>query len=70
MTPPSPSRISIWPSCSRINTITAANAAYEATLRADPTFRDAHGNVAQLYEQLGRRRDALRHYAAATRLKD
>ena len=47
-----------------------ALAAYEAALTADPTFRDAHWYLAHLYEKLGRRRDAVRHYAAAKRLTD
>jgi tetratricopeptide (TPR) repeat protein len=47
-----------------------ALAAYQETLRVAPTFREAHCHLAQLYERLGHRRDALRHYAAAKRLKE
>ena len=41
---------------------------FAEALKRDPDFREAHCNLAQLYEQLGRRRDAVRHYAAAKRL--
>ena len=44
--------------------------ASEEALRRNLDFRDAHYNQAQLYERLGRRRDAVRHYAAAKRLQE
>jgi Tfp pilus assembly protein PilF len=34
-----------------------------------PEFFEAHCNLAQLYEKLGRKRDAFRHYAAANRIQ-
>ena len=39
--------------------------AYEEAPKLAPAFREAHRNGAQLYEQLGGRRDAVRHYASA-----
>jgi hypothetical protein len=47
--------------------VSTAWAVAEALRRA-PDFREAHCNLAALYEQLGRRRDAIRHYATAKRL--
>ena len=48
--------------------IQGALTAYQETLRWAPAFRDAHCHLAQLYEHLGRPRDAVHHYAAAKRL--
>jgi tetratricopeptide (TPR) repeat protein len=48
---------------------TRALAAYQEAVKQAPDFREAHCNLAQLYEALGRKRDAIRHYAAAKRLK-
>jgi DNA-binding transcriptional MerR regulator len=41
---------------------TQAVAAYERAIRIDPRFGDAHFNLARLYEQLGQRAEALRHF--------
>lgn len=46
-----------------------AVAAYKQALAQDPRFKEAHCSLAELYEKLGKQRDALRHYAAAKRLK-
>ena len=46
----------------------AAVVAYQEALKHEPDFLEAHCNLAQLYEKLGRKRDAFRHYAAANRL--
>ncbi|HSC55992.1 MAG TPA: tetratricopeptide repeat protein [Nitrospira sp.] len=46
----------------------AAISAYQEALKHAPDFLDAHCNLAQLFETLGRKRDAFRHYAAASRL--
>jgi tetratricopeptide (TPR) repeat protein len=46
----------------------AAVLAYQEALKHSPDFLEAHCNLAQLYEKLGRKRDAFRHYAAANRL--
>jgi Tfp pilus assembly protein PilF len=46
----------------------AAVLAYQEALKHSPNFLEAHCNLAQLYEKLGRKRDAFRHYAAANRL--
>jgi tetratricopeptide (TPR) repeat protein len=45
-----------------------AIASYEAALRLDPGFADSHYNLALLYEDLGKPRDALRHMARYRRL--
>jgi tetratricopeptide (TPR) repeat protein len=45
-----------------------AAAHYQRALELDPTFADAHFNLAGLCEQLGRRADALRHYHAYKKL--
>jgi tetratricopeptide (TPR) repeat protein len=45
-----------------------AAAAYESSLALDPTLADAHYNLAQLHEQAGDERGALRHYSAYRRL--
>jgi tetratricopeptide (TPR) repeat protein len=47
----------------------AAVAAYEAALRADPGLADGHYNVALLYEQLARPREAIRHMSQYRRLR-
>jgi tetratricopeptide (TPR) repeat protein len=41
---------------------------YEAALRHDPKFADAHYNAALVYEQLGRGREAIRHMGEYRRL--
>ena len=41
---------------------------YEAALRHDPAFADAHYNAALVYERLGRARDAIRHMSHYRRL--
>ncbi|HVZ46713.1 MAG TPA: tetratricopeptide repeat protein [Ramlibacter sp.] len=46
-----------------------AAAAYERSLALDPTLADAHFNLAQLHDQAGDERGALRHYSAYRRLK-
>jgi tetratricopeptide (TPR) repeat protein len=45
-----------------------AAAAYEAALRARPGFADCHYNLALLYEELERPREAIRHMARYRRL--
>ncbi|HEX2055640.1 MAG TPA: tetratricopeptide repeat protein [Nitrospiraceae bacterium] len=46
-----------------------AIAAYEQAVAQDPRFKQAHCHLAELYEKAGKQRDALRHYAAAKRLR-
>jgi tetratricopeptide (TPR) repeat protein len=41
---------------------------YEGAVRADPSLADAHYNLALLYEQQGKGRDAIRHMAHYRRL--
>ena len=48
---------------------TGAVTAYKEAVAQDPRFKEAHCHLAELYEKLGKQRDALRHYAAAKRLK-
>jgi tetratricopeptide (TPR) repeat protein len=43
---------------------------YERALALDPSFADAHFNLAALCETLGRKTDALRHYAAYRKLTE
>ncbi|HWQ38505.1 MAG TPA: tetratricopeptide repeat protein [Burkholderiales bacterium] len=45
-----------------------ARQAYETALRRDPDFADCHYNLALLYEQLGRPKDAIRHMSQYRRL--
>ena len=42
--------------------------AYEASLRGEPSFADAHYNLALLHESLGRAQDAIRHMSQYRRL--
>ena len=42
--------------------------AYEAALRADPQMADAHYNLALLYEQVKKPKDAIRHMAQYRKL--
>jgi tetratricopeptide (TPR) repeat protein len=49
--------------------VDAAIAGYERSLVLDPTLADAHFNLAQLREQAGDARGALRHYSAYRRLQ-
>ena len=46
-----------------------AAASYERSLTLDPTLADAHFNLAQLHQQAGDERGALRHYSAYRRLQ-
>lgn len=46
----------------------AAVKAYLAALRADPALADAHYNLALLYKQLGKPKDAIRHMSQYRRL--
>jgi tetratricopeptide (TPR) repeat protein len=46
-----------------------AAASYERSLQIDPTLADAHFNLAQLRQQAGDERGALRHYSAYRRLQ-
>jgi tetratricopeptide (TPR) repeat protein len=46
-----------------------AAASYERSLALDPTLADAHFNLAQLHQQAGDERGALRHYSAYRRLQ-
>jgi tetratricopeptide (TPR) repeat protein len=46
-----------------------AAASYERSLALDPTLVDAHFNLAQLLQQAGDQRGALRHYSAYRRLQ-
>lgn len=48
----------------------AARSHYERALTLDPHFADAHFNLARLCERLGRRADALRHFAEYRKLAD
>ena len=47
----------------------AAIAAYDRALAIDPALADAHFNVAQLHDQLGQARRAIRHYSAYRQLR-
>ncbi len=42
---------------------------YERAIGADPDLADAHYNLALLYEQAGRQRDAVRHFLIYRRLE-
>jgi len=46
-----------------------AAASYERSLQIDPLLADAHFNLAQLHQQAGDERGALRHYSAYRRLQ-
>jgi tetratricopeptide (TPR) repeat protein len=46
-----------------------AAASYKRSLALDPTLADAHFNLAQLHQQAGDERGALRHYNAYRRLQ-
>ncbi|MBI5278438.1 MAG: tetratricopeptide repeat protein [Burkholderiales bacterium] len=46
-----------------------AAACYERSLALDPSLADAHFNLAQLHQQAGDERGALRHYNAYRRLQ-
>jgi tetratricopeptide (TPR) repeat protein len=46
-----------------------AAASYERSLTLDPTLADAHFNLAQLHQEAGDERGALRHYSAYRRLQ-
>ena len=43
---------------------------YRAALALDPSFADAHFNLARLHERAGRSRDSFRHLLAHRRLLD
>ena len=45
-----------------------AMAAYQLALRGDPALADCHYNLALLYEELERPKDAIRHMAQYRRL--
>ena len=47
---------------------TEAAQAYRGALRADPKLADGHYNLARLYEESGRTREALRHLAQYRKL--
>lgn len=46
-----------------------AAASYERSLALDPNLADAHFNLAQLHQEAGDERGALRHYSAYRRLQ-
>ena len=46
-----------------------AAASYQRSIEIDPGLADAHFNLAQLREQAGDARGALRHYSAYRRLQ-
>ena len=46
-----------------------AAASYERSLALDPSLADAHYNLAQLHEEAGDQRGALRHFSAYRRLQ-
>lgn len=52
-----------------LNLLEAAAASYERSLELDPKLADAHYNLAQLSQQAGDERGALRHYNAYRRLQ-
>ena len=45
-----------------------ALAAYQQAIDTDASFADAHFNLARLYDQLGRRTEAIQHLRAYKRL--
>jgi tetratricopeptide (TPR) repeat protein len=47
-----------------------AMSTYREALALDPSFADAHFNLARLYERAGKPKDALRHLLAYRRLMD
>ena len=49
--------------------IDEAVASYQRSLVLDPALADAHFNLAQLFQQAGEERGALRHYSAYRRLQ-
>jgi tetratricopeptide (TPR) repeat protein len=53
----------------RLERLDEAAASYERSIALDPTLADAHFNLAQLHQQAGDERGALRHYSAYRRLQ-
>jgi tetratricopeptide (TPR) repeat protein len=51
-----------------MNRKTAAVEAYEQALRGDPTLADCHYNLALLYDELAKPREAIRHIAEYRKL--
>ncbi len=52
-----------------LDQLEAAAASYERSLALDPSLADAHFNLAQLHQEAGDSRGALRHYNAYRRLQ-
>jgi tetratricopeptide (TPR) repeat protein len=55
--------------CEELERFDEALLMYQIALQLDETLADAHFNVAQIYDQRGDRRDALRHLSAYRRLQ-
>lgn len=53
----------------QLDRLDEAAAGYERSLALDPSLADAHYNLAQLHQQAGDARGALRHYSAYRRLQ-
>ena len=54
---------------SLVDALIAARGASTVAIGLDPTLADAHFNLAQLHQQAGDERGALRHYSAYRRLQ-
>ena len=52
----------------KLHNIDSAAAAFTRALESEPDLIEAHLHLAQIYEQQGRKRDAMRHLSAAHRL--
>ena len=45
-----------------------AMGAYRAAIKLDPSFADAHYNLALLFESLGKKAEAVAHFRAARKI--
>ncbi|GEM_PF-417660 len=54
----------------KLQNLDRAAASFERALESEPTLIEAHLHLAQIYEQQGRKREAMRHLSAARRLID
>jgi hypothetical protein len=63
-----PLRCSISACCSKTWIASPSRNGYEAAVRADPDLADGHYNLAQLFVQLEKPKDALRHMSQYRRL--
>jgi DNA-binding transcriptional MerR regulator len=54
----------------KLKNLERAAASFERALESEPSLIEAHLHLAQIYEQQGRKREAMRHLSAAHRLID